>query len=136
MECSRRHFVAALVCSSAGVAFAADRESGPSGPDKPVFVIATIEVKPGQRAAFIEIFKANVPNVLAEDGCIGYEPVVDLETGIANQPPLRDNVMTVVEKWASLDALRAHLKAPHMDAYRAQVKDLVAGATLHIMRPA
>lgn len=136
MRCSRRHFVAALMCSGAGTAFAADQGSSADGSHKPVFVVATIEVKPGKRAAFVEIFKANVPNVLAEDGCIAYEPVVDLDTGITNQAPLRDDVMTVVEKWASLDALRAHLKAPHMEAYRAQVKDLVAKATLHIMQPA
>jgi quinol monooxygenase YgiN len=62
--------------------------------------------------------------------------VVDFETGIGAQAPQRPNVMTVVEQWASLDALRVHLQAPHMATYREQVKDLVAGVTLHVMRPA
>ena len=137
MTFSRRDFVAALVCSGTGVAFAAEQGGGtPAGGEHPVFVVATIEVKPGKRAEFVEIFKSNVPNVIAEDGCGFYEPVVDVASGIGAQAPLRDDVMTVVEKWASLDALLAHLKAPHMDAYREKVKDLVAKTTLHVMKPA
>jgi quinol monooxygenase YgiN len=137
MTFTRRDFVALLVCSGTGVAFAA--EQGGSASDSgehPVFVVATVEVKPGKRAEFIEIFKKNVPNVVAEDGYVSYEPVVDFETGIGAQAPQRPNVMTVVEQWASLDALRVHLQAPHMATYREQVKDLVAGVTLHVMRPA
>jgi quinol monooxygenase YgiN len=104
--------------------------------EQPVFVVATITVQEGQRDAFVEIFKANVPNVVAEDGCVFYEPVVDVETGIGSQGELRGDVMVVVEKWESLDALKAHLKAPHMDAYREQVKDLVEAVDLKVMGPA
>ena len=46
------------------------------------------------------------------------------------------NYMVVVEKWESLDALNAHLVAPHMGSYREQVKDLVAGMTLQVLQPA
>lgn len=140
MNFSRRDFVAALLFSGAGAAFAADTASSGAAAAgesaKPVFVVATIDVVPGKRAEFIEIFKGNVPNVLAEDGCIFYDPVVDFDSGIASQAPLRGNTMTVVEKWASIDALRAHLKAPHMNSYREKVKDLVAGVTLQVMQPA
>jgi quinol monooxygenase YgiN len=37
-----------------------------------IYVIATIEVAAGRRADFLAILRANVPNVLAEDGCIEY----------------------------------------------------------------
>lgn len=140
MNFSRRDFVAALLFSGAGAAFAADTASsggtaaGESG--KPVFVVATIDVAPGKRAEFVEIFKGNVPNVLAEDGCISYELVADFDSGIASQAPLRANTMTVIEKWASIDALRVHLKAPHMNTYHEKVKELVAGVTLQVMQPA
>lgn len=40
-------------------------------------VIATITVSQDKKADFIRIFKANVPNVLAEDGCLEYRPTVD-----------------------------------------------------------
>jgi quinol monooxygenase YgiN len=44
-------------------------------------------------------------------------------------------VITVVEKWESLQALRAHLQSPHMAQYRSRVKELVGGARLHILQP-
>jgi quinol monooxygenase YgiN len=101
-----------------------------------IHVLATIDIVPGQRATFLAAFRANVPNVLAEDGCVEYGPAVDLATDIGAQIPLRENVVTVVEKWRDLAALRAHLTAPHMLTYRAQVKDLVKHVALQILEPA
>ena len=101
-----------------------------------VHVIATIEVVEGKRDKFISIFKENLPNVLAEDGCLDYGPTVDLDSGIPVQMPVRDNVVTVVEQWESMDHLNAHLAAPHMATYREQVKDVVTGVTLQILEPA
>lgn len=98
-------------------------------------VIANIEVKPGVREAFLAIFKANVPNVLSEDGCRRYEPCTDLDTGIPAQGGVRPNVVTIVESWESLDHLRKHLAAPHMAAYRAKVKDMVVGTKLQVVEP-
>ena len=60
--------------------------------------------------------------------------VVDFDSGIPIQGALRENVMTVVEKWASLDALKAHIAAPHMATYSAQVKDLTVGLSLQLMK--
>ena len=99
-------------------------------------VIATIEVHEGRREQFLAAFRANVPNVLDEDGCLEYGPTVDVPTEIAAQGPPRSNVVTVVEKWTSLEALQAHLAAPHMQTYRQQVKDLVAGVRLQVLQPA
>jgi quinol monooxygenase YgiN len=98
-------------------------------------VLAAISVKPGKRDEFLEIFKANVPAVLAEDGCHGYVPAVDVETGLDPQV-LDENVVTIIEQWESLDALRAHLAAPHMATYREKVKDLVAGVSLKVLTEA
>jgi len=100
-----------------------------------IFVIATAEVKPGKRDAFLAEFRKNVPNVLVEKGCIEYGPTVDAKTDIKAQIPRRDNVVTIVEKWESLQALQAHLGAPHMAAYRERVKDYVVGVTLQILEP-
>lgn len=101
-----------------------------------IHVIATIEVVAGKRDAFLAEFHNNVPNVKAETGCIDYGPTVDLPTGIGAQSPVRDNVVTVIERWESLDALNAHLAAPHMATYREKVKDLVKGVTLQVLQPA
>ncbi len=100
-----------------------------------IHVVVTIEVKPGKRELFLAEFHRNLPNVLAEKGCIEYGPAVDLKTEIKAQIPLRENVVTVVEKWEGLPALQAHLAAPHMAAYRERVKDFVVGATFQILEP-
>lgn len=101
-----------------------------------IHVIATITVAEGRRADFIAEFHRVVPAVLAEDGCIAYGPTVDLATGLPPQIPLRADVVTIVEAWRDLDALRAHLVAPHMAAYRERVKGLVRSAQLQVLEPA
>lgn len=101
-----------------------------------IYVIATLELAVGRRAEFLAAFQANVPHVLAEEGCLEYAPTVDLQTEIAAQPPARKDVVTVVEKWRDLNALHAHLVAPHMVRYRERVKGMVLGSTLQILEPA
>ena len=99
-------------------------------------VIATIELNEGCRGEFIAIFKANVPNVKAEDGCIAYCPCIDVDAGLAPvQPPVRDNAVIVVEAWESVEHLHAHLKAPHMLAYKEQVKDMVKSVEVQVNQP-
>ena len=101
-----------------------------------IHVIATIQVHPGQRAAFLKEFHQLVPLVRAEQGCLEYGPTIDVASGIAAQPPVRNDVVVVVEKWESLPALEAHLAAPHMLAYREKVKDLVTSVELRVLAPA
>jgi quinol monooxygenase YgiN len=101
-----------------------------------IHVIATIELWGGKREAFLAEFRRVVPLVRAEPGCLDYGSAVDIPTDIEVQVPPRENVVTVVERWESLDALRAHLAAPHMQEYRGRVKDLVAGIQLQVLQPA
>ena len=101
-----------------------------------IYVLATIEIAAGRRDEFIEAFRANVPHVLAEAGCIEYEPTVDLATEIPAQPDVRTDVVTVVEKWESLATLKAHLVAPHMVSYRERVKHLVKGISIQVLKSA
>ncbi len=44
-----------------------------------IHVIATITAKPGMRLQILEAFRANMPAVHAEKGCIEYQPAVDAE---------------------------------------------------------
>lgn len=101
-----------------------------------IYVIATLEVAPGKRAEFLREFQANVPAVLAEEGCIEYVPTIDLQTSINAQGDARENVVTVVEKWDSTEALEAHLIAPHMIAYREKVKDMLLNVSLQVLEQA
>ena len=100
-----------------------------------ISVLASISVKAGTRPEFLEIFKANVPNVLAEEGCIGYAPMVDVDSGLESQQ-FDEQLVIVIEKWESLEHLKAHLATPHMANYREQVKDIVENVTLKVLKEA
>lgn len=101
-----------------------------------VHVVATITLRPGTRAAFLAEFHRLVPLVRAEDGCVEYGPAVDVASGMSAQPPVREDVVTVIEKWASLPALHAHSVAPHIAGYRERVKDYVTSVSLQVLEPA
>ena len=97
-------------------------------------VIATIKLKQDAIEPFIKLFKANVPKVLEEKGCLGYEPCMDLPTGLSVQE-IDSTTVTVIEKWESPEALQAHLTASHMMEYKKQTKKMVDGLTIKIMKP-
>ena len=95
-------------------------------------VIASIHIKEGRLSEFIEIFKSNIPKVLEEKGCIEYVPTIDVSTGLPPQE-LNNNVVTIIEKWDSLEDLQVHLSALHMLAYKENVKDLVDKVSLKVL---
>jgi quinol monooxygenase YgiN len=101
-----------------------------------IHVIATISVAPGMRDRLLEVFKANVPAVLAEDGCLEYGAAVDTPIDHPAQAPLRPDAVVVIEKWRDAAALKAHSTAPHMQAYRTKVKDYVLSVSLQVLQPA
>ena len=101
-----------------------------------IHVIAVITAKPGKRAAILEAFRANVPNVHAENGCIEYGAAVDAENALPFQTKYGPDTFLVVEKWESMDALKAHAAAPHMAAYGAKTKEMIASRVIHILAPA
>lgn len=100
-----------------------------------IHVLATIELHPGRREAFLAEFAKIVPAVRAEVGCLEYGATVDLATDIPAQGPIRRDVAVIVEKWESVAALKAHLVAPHMVEYRPKVRDYVVATHLQILEP-
>ncbi len=100
-----------------------------------VHVLAIITAKTGMRDQVLEAFRANVPAVHAEAGCIEYGATIDAE-GVGGLPTkFGDDTFVVVEKWQSLDALKAHAAAPHMAAYAAKTKDMLASRVIHVLSP-
>ena len=100
-----------------------------------ISVLASILLHEGQRAPFLEIFNANVPKVRQESGCIEYFPAVDIDAGLPVQH-LEENMVTVIEKWQSLEALKAHLATPHMVEYKEKVKTMVKDLSLKVLQTA
>jgi quinol monooxygenase YgiN len=101
-----------------------------------IHVVAVITAKPGRRDAVLEAFRANVPAVRAEAGCIEYGAAVDTDGLGSFQAKLGPDTFVVIEKWASVDALKAHGASPHMAAYGAATKDWVASRLIHVLSPA
>ncbi len=101
-----------------------------------IHVIATIELAPGTRDAFLTEFRKLIPDVKAEAGCIAYGPAIDAETDIPTQAPVGADKVVIVEQWESVAALKAHAVAPHMQAYRVRVKEFVKGMELRVLSPA
>lgn len=97
-----------------------------------IHVIATIELAPGTREAYLVVFR----DVRAEKGCLEYGPAIDSHTDLSNQAKVGPDKVVVVEKWEDIAALKAHSVAPHMQAYRDNVKDYVLGVHLLVLDPA
>ena len=100
-----------------------------------IHVIAIITAKPGKREEILAAFRANMPAVHAEQGCIEYQPVIDA-SGFSFQTAIGADTFMVIEKWESAETLKAHAAAPHMAAYAAKVKDLIADRRVHVLETA
>jgi len=98
-----------------------------------IHVLAIITAKAGRRAEVLQHFTANCPAVRAEAGCIEYGAATDIENmGTAAFGP---DTFVVIEKWDSVDHLKAHAAAPHMKEYGAKTKDLLANRVIHVLNP-
>ena len=100
-----------------------------------IHVLAQIETVPGHRDDFLAEFAQVAILVRQEAGCIEYGAAVDVPTGIPVQNFLGETVVMIVEKWDSIDHLKAHLVAPHMTDYRVRIKSFVQGVTLRVLEP-
>jgi quinol monooxygenase YgiN len=101
-----------------------------------IHVLAVITTHPGKREEVLTHFRANMPAVHAEDGCVEYGPVVDAEGASAMQAPLGPDTFVVIEKWATMEALVAHSKAPHMAEYGAKTRPMIAERKIHVLTDA
>jgi quinol monooxygenase YgiN len=99
-----------------------------------IHVIAIITAKPGKRDVVLAHFRANMPAVHAEAGCIEYGPATDAEGGPGAK--YGSDTFVVIEKWESLDHLKAHAASPHMQQYGAKTRDLLANREIHVLSPA
>ena len=98
-------------------------------------VIASITIREGRLSEFLEIFKSNIPNVIEETGCLEYVPTIDVPSKLTAQT-CNANVVTIIEKWNTLEDLKKHMSSSHMLAYRVKVKDQVEHVSLKILKEA
>jgi quinol monooxygenase YgiN len=98
-----------------------------------IHVLAIITAKPGKREEILAAFRANTPAVHAEKGCIEYGPACDAEGVGGIQTKLGPDTFVAIEKWESIEALKAHAASPHMAAYAAKTKELIASRVIHVL---
>jgi quinol monooxygenase YgiN len=80
-----------------------------------VVVVGSFKAEPGKEAEALQAFKDLVGPTHAEDGCVLYA----LHQG-ADDP----SQLAFIERWASREALDAHLKAPHVAAILERAPEL------------
>jgi quinol monooxygenase YgiN len=101
-----------------------------------IHVIAIITAKPGMRERILETARGNIPAVRAEDGCSEYSLALDAEGLGSFQTKFGPDTFVFIERWRDAAALKAHAAAPHMAAYGAKVKDMIASRVIHVLAPA
>lgn len=96
-------------------------------------VVAIITAKPGRREDINAAFREIASDVLAEKGCLEYQPTVD--TDGASPARMGADVIVVIETWESPEALEAHRLAPHMVAFGKKIREVVASVAVHVLSP-
>ncbi|CFQ53786.1 ygin protei involved in menadione metabolism [Yersinia frederiksenii] len=97
-----------------------------------ITVFAEIKVKPGRRQAVLQAIEKLQPAVLAEEGCGGYAPMIDVPTQLGWQKKSPDSIF-MMEKWQSVQHLEQHLQMEHMHQHREVVKDDVLDVVIYIL---
>ncbi len=101
-----------------------------------IHVIAVITAEPGKRQVILDELRPLLPTIHAEPGCLEYTVTVDadLQPSTLHQPaPIGPDTFLVVEKWESLEALRAHSSAPFVHEYFEKVGALMADRVVHFL---
>ena len=89
-----------------------------------IVVTSTFKSLPGKREKIVELARPAVEATRKEKGCVRYELFLSSEDDVTLQ---------FIEEWTDLDSLRAHLKSPHLAAFKEQRKDSVdAGGVLKV----
>ena len=92
-----------------------------------IYVIARAEVAADKFQEYLEELRGIVPEVRAEDGCIGYEPCADLNG--------EGCFVTIVEMWESEEQWRKHMTTEHMARFKAAAGAWRVGNTVHAVKP-
>ena len=102
--------------------------------EKPVWVLCRFDLKPETcRAEYIAKTMSIVDTVRAEKGCCEYRLLGDAVTDWEKPQRFGDRTLWMLEKWESIDALKAHLQTPHMKAFGPSVRPLRSNGTFHVL---
>ena len=97
-------------------------------------IIAEIRTHAGNehRQAVLDAFQKITPTVLAEDGCHGYETLID-HLPVLEMQTQDQNLIVMLEKWQSTAHLEAHMQTEHMQQHFEATKDHVVDVKIRIL---
>lgn len=102
-----------------------------------VYVLCRFDLKANADIAdYVSKTRSVIPEVLAEKGCRMYTLLKDADTDWELPMRFGERTFWMVEKWDSIEALKAHLKAPHMKSFGPTVRDMRTSSTFHVLEPA
>jgi quinol monooxygenase YgiN len=97
-----------------------------------IYLVVSVRVKAGKLPEFLQLFGSVAPLVRKEKGCVQYVAATDFDSGLPPQVFDKD-VVTILEKWEDIEALRSHLAAPRIAAYFEKDKGLTEGSSIKIL---
>ena len=97
-------------------------------------IIAEIRTHAGveHRQAVLDAFQKITPTVLAEEGCHGYETLIDHLPALEMQTQ-DQNLIVMLEKWQSAAHLEAHMQTDHMQRHFETTKDHVVDVKIRVL---
>lgn len=98
-----------------------------------IHVVAMLTAKPGKGPELMAALNKVVPQVHAEKGCVEYQPVTDAENASDSQAKVGPDTLVVIEKWETMDDLKAHSASAHMAEFGKEAGELIAGRTIHVL---
>ncbi len=81
-----------------------------------IIVIARVEFDPTRLDELQPAIDAMMKATWEESGCLGYSMAIESR---------EEGIGIIVERWASVEALKAHFGSPHMDKFNAAVMGAV-----------
>ncbi len=99
-----------------------------SGDGRMIMRVFQVVTRPGKEEEFGRFFhETAIPLMKSTAG------IVDVLPGAPRPETPRE--FSFVMLWESLDALKAHAASPHMTAYSAKTKDMIASRVIHVLSP-
>ncbi len=100
-----------------------------------IHILVTMVAKEGRMKEFLAIGEKLRSQVLKEKGCLAYDYAREIASPLGIQEPIDPNRITLVERWESVEALKAHMEAPHMKELGPKMADLRSSVVARVVEP-
>ncbi len=97
-----------------------------------IHILVSMMVKEGCMKEFLALGEKLRREVLKEKGCHAYEYTREIASPLGIQEAVDSNRITLVERWDSLESLKAHMDAPHMKEFGPGMSELRTSVTARV----